>query len=446
MLIQFNLDGEHVNRNKWAYENGYIEGDFTIYMNGDVLFEETYMNVLELAIQLGVWLADIEAGHVRDFEYDSIDCEDCLLAFYMKETDVQIQVFEGEFTPVVPLEIVKRAVRRYMIALNIELHRRRYMDNLDRFLHGMMSPNQVALMLFESNSYEAAFGLLKKLAYQTPSVQSLNNLAYMYLREEEKMEKAEELLQQVLTLQPQSAFPYNMLGEIALHNGAYTQAKVYLEQALAFEEQEGTLYNLALAHFHVAEYKEAAHYFSRCRAMNGQVKLHEILARIYAGERAMAKDMLTNWQASDEDDVSAIEIADMYIELGCFLEAREQFEKEVLTTFLSPSSTARFAYMYQQLQDEASCRKLIAQMRAFTVAEIEEEEQTTYEDALSQQHQKERLHELRTYLHMYDSLFEQLKQGDVPPFEYDMYPYGGCQLFGCLLHGHAEYKEHVEKE
>lgn len=46
-----------------------------------------------------------------------------------------------------------------------------------------------------------------------------------------------------------------------------------------------------------------------------------------------------NWQ----DDISAIEIADVYIELNCFAEAREQFEKEVLTTLLLPSSTARFA-------------------------------------------------------------------------------------------------------
>lgn len=65
MILQFNLQGEHLNSSKWAYDNGYIEGDFYVYIDGQQLFEDSYMNVLELAIPHS-------HNYVRIWQYESI--------------------------------------------------------------------------------------------------------------------------------------------------------------------------------------------------------------------------------------------------------------------------------------------------------------------------------------------------------------------------------------
>ena len=39
-----------------------------------------------------------------------------------------------------------------------------------------------------------------------------------------------------------------------------------------------------------------------------------------------------------------------------------------------------------------------------------------------------------------EALWKRLKNGYVLKFEYDMYPSGGCQLFGCAQHGNLEYE------
>src|SRR5690606_36835303 len=122
----------------------------------------------------------------------------------------------------------------------------------------VISENKRAIMLLEENNYDEAFSLFKKLARETPSVQSLNNLAWLMLREEENRDDATALLEQALVLNPKSSFPYMMLGEIALHNRQYEKAKNYLQKALMFNDTEEATYNLAMAHFHLGEFEQAA--------------------------------------------------------------------------------------------------------------------------------------------------------------------------------------------
>lgn len=107
--------------------------------------------------------------------------------------------------PPLPIETVKNAVMRYLVALNVKLHEIDYMQKLDSFIYNNLSENAKAIMLFEQNEYAEALALFKKLAEDCPSVQSFNNLAWIYLREEEEMDEAEKLLKQVLNLNPQSS-------------------------------------------------------------------------------------------------------------------------------------------------------------------------------------------------------------------------------------------------
>lgn len=238
--IQSYLHHEHLNSGKWAFEHGTIKGYLEVYVNGDVLLVEPNMNVVDLAIQLGEWLQSVRRGVMRDFVYESLDQDGPVLHFSMQQDGILISSTwqNDERHKLLSLEDVVNAVTRYLVSLNMKLHEMDYFEKLDRFLPNNLSENAKALMLFEQNEYDAALALLKRLAEEQRDVQSLNNLAWMYLHEEEDRQTAKSLLLEVLSLNPQSYFPYNMLGEIALANGDLQLAETYLMKSLQLKHSE----------------------------------------------------------------------------------------------------------------------------------------------------------------------------------------------------------------
>jgi|LSQX01.2.fsa_nt_gb superkiller protein 3 len=61
----------------------------------------------------------------------------------------------------------------------------------------------------------------------------------------EMLQKAQGLLQQALTLQPDEASHYVLLGQIALQQGQYTEARTHAEKAITLDPQNDTAYNLS---------------------------------------------------------------------------------------------------------------------------------------------------------------------------------------------------------
>lgn len=303
-----------------------------------------------------------------------------------------------------------------------------------------LSANQKAIMLFEQNAYDEALMLFQKLAHDAPSVQSLNNLAWMFLREEEDRGEAKRLLQQVLAYKPQSPFPYMMLGEIALHQQRYEEAKNDLQQALIFSDTEEATYNLAMAHFQLGAYEQAATTFAQCKGDSGIPQLDEVVSWMYAGEHEKARTLLESWNEEADDYTGAIEIADVYVELGCYSEARVQFEKEWKRYVTSPYIVSRFAYTLWQIADKEACYMLIQQAIQQSKEELTDEQQRELDEHWTAQDRDERIVELTRQQQTLEALWKRLKNGYVPEFEYDMYPSGGCQLFGCRQHGNLEYE------
>ncbi|MCM3723983.1 tetratricopeptide repeat protein [Solibacillus isronensis] len=260
------------------------------------------------------------------------------------------------------------------------------------------------------------------------------------LREEEDRKRAWNVLQQVLPLQPQSDFPYLMLGEIAIHLQKFEEAKMYLQQALQFKESEIAQHNMALVHFYVGEYEQAAQAFSRCEGDSGLTQLNEVVSWMHAGQTAKAKVLLDYWNEEADDYTGAIEIADVYVELGCFAKAREQFEKEWQQYFVSPYIVSRYAYTLWQLGYKDACQQVVQQAIDKKKEEIVDEEQTELDEHWSEIDRAERLLEHQVQLKELETLIERLEQGFVPSFDFELYPDGGCQLFGCRQHGHPEYE------
>ncbi|MER1998218.1 MAG: tetratricopeptide repeat protein [Lysinibacillus sp.] len=443
MKFQFQLEGEHLNSSQWAYDNGYIEGDVQIYVYGTPFFQAQCLNVVELAIQLGIWLEDVRKGNVRDFAYDSLDHDELILLFTVKDGALRVlspwQHFE--LTQLLTVKTVEVAVQLYLIQLNEQLHQIDYVEKLDRFITEDVSDNRKAIMLFEQNDYESAFALFKRLAKEQPSVQSLNNLAWLYLREEEELEVAEQLLQQLLTYEPTAAFPFMMLGEISLRKQRYEQAKQYLLTAISFNEERPAMFNLAIAHFHLGEYKEAAAIFNTYAENSDLTKLNEVVSLLYAKEYAEAEQLLDAWDEESDHYTGAIEIADVYIELGAYEKARIHFEKEWTNYFATPYIVKRYSYTLMQIGEQALAQKVIGQSIESLKEEYLEEQQTQFDEHWTVADQREKLAELTEQMSELAGLYDQLQRGYVPTFDYELYVDGGCQLFGCMQHSHPEYDE-----
>lgn len=441
MKFQFELKGEQFNPNEWASDNCHLVGDLQIYVDGQLYFTETHITIVGLAKELGKWLAAMQHDLRCNFIYYLIDRDEPILLFDIQQDRMKLHSPIEQFEPpALPVETVKYAVLRFLVALNEQLHKIDYIEKLDRFLTGVVTENTKAILLLEQNEYEESLALFKKLAEEAPSVQSLNNYAWMFLREEEDRDEAERLLQQVLAFEPQSSFPYMMLGEIAIHKQQYEEAKSYLQQALSFSETEEATYNLALAHFQLGAYEQAAQTFALCVGDSGLTQLNEVVSWVYAGMHDKAKALLEGWNAEADDYTGAIEIADVYMELGQFVEAREQFEKEWNSYYTSPYIVSRFAYALWQLQDKDACHSIIQHAIQQNKEEIKDEQQAELDEHWTAQDRDERIVELTRQQQTLEALSDKLQNGYVPAFEYDIYPMGGCQLFGCVQHGNLEYK------
>lgn len=269
---------------------------------------------------------------------------------------------------------------------------------------------------------DEALAKLQQLAEKKPSVQSLNNLAYMYLREEEDRDTAEKLLLQALKLNPQSAYPYMMLGEIALHNRQYEQAKTYLQQAMAFTSTEEATYNLAIAYFNLGAYEQAAKTFACYAGDSDQTRLHEVVSWMYAGELDKARELLANWNEEADGYTGAIEIADVYVELGNYSEARVQFEKEWHEYYLSPFVISGYAYTLLQLEGDDACQAIIQQAIQQKKEEIKDELERELDEYWTVENRDEHIKELNEHLQELEALWPQLENGYKPAFDYDMYP------------------------
>src|SRR4051812_38034871 len=108
-----------------------------------------------------------------------------------------------------------------------------------------MTLNKEALILFENNQYDKALNLFEKAVKVKRTVQSLNNLAWIYLYEEEDLQKGKIILEEVIVQKPKSHFPYNMLGEIAIKEGRWIEAKEILMKSLVLFHSTEAIHNLA---------------------------------------------------------------------------------------------------------------------------------------------------------------------------------------------------------
>ncbi|MDN4608222.1 tetratricopeptide repeat protein [Sporosarcina highlanderae] len=303
----------------------------------------------------------------------------------------------------------------------------------------MVNLNEKALQLFEENAYDEALDLLEQAVEKGRTVQSLNNLAWMYMYEEEDVQRAKPLLEEVVALRPQCHFPYNMLGEVALQEKNWDGARELLRKSIAIRSSGEAIHNLAVADFYTDRFQQAADGFHSIAEDSDIVSWYEVIARIRNREWAVAKSILDQWNSESSHYLGAIEAADAYVEMDCWQEARDKFEKEWSDYFISPNVISRYAYVLFRLHDLHACRQVIDRAVADKRVEIEEEKQEICDENWTEADKADRILELQEELSGLQQLFAKLQAGYLPVFRFELHHEGGCYLFGCKQHGHSEW-------
>ncbi|MGG3892062.1 tetratricopeptide repeat protein [Metabacillus fastidiosus] len=283
-----------------------------------------------------------------------------------------------------------------------------------------MNINQKAIEMFEQNEYEEAMELFQQAVHESRDIQSLNNLAWMYLYEEENDDKALELVKEAVKMNPSSYFPYNILGEISIRQEKWKEAKEVLRKSISIQPSNEAHHNLAIAYYNLGELEEASEFFLQAAGDSDNTMYNHIKCLIDLGRTIEAKEKVDAFNEKAEDFVGEIGVADLYVELNCYKEAIQWFEKGYKEYGKSPYWIGRFVYALFKTNNFLRINEVIREA-------IEEKEE------LIEEYMEDNNH--------YKKTIELITSGYVPPLDFETYCTEACYLFGCERHNHPEYQK-----
>ncbi|HDR7688454.1 tetratricopeptide repeat protein [Bacillus toyonensis] len=308
-----------------------------------------------------------------------------------------------------------------------------------------MNINEKAIEMFEQNEYEKAMELFQRAVHESRGVQSLNNLAWMYFYEEEDDARALELIKEVVKLNPSSYFPYNILGEIYIKQKKWEEAKEVLQKSISIQPSiqpsNEAYHNVAVAHYNLGELEKASEFFLRVAGDSDYIMYSYVKCLIDLGRTTEAKEKLDTFNRESDDLIGEIHVADLYVELNCYKEAIEWFERGYKEVWKSPNWIGRFVYALYKANNFTRINEVIRESIEAKTAEIEDVQTEEVEENWTEKDKKELIEEYTEENNCYKKMIERIKSGYVPGLEFETYHIGGCYLFGCKRHNHLEYEE-----
>lgn len=304
-----------------------------------------------------------------------------------------------------------------------------------------MNINEKAIEMFEQNEYEKAMELFHQAVQESRGVQSLNNLAWMYFYEEENVDKALELIKEVIKLNPSSYFPYNILGDIYLKQEKWAETKEVLQNSISIQPSGEAFHNVAVAHYNLGELEKASEFFLRVAGDSDYIMYNYVKCLIDLGRTTEAKEKLDAFNRKSDDFVGEIHVADLYVELNCYKEAIEWFEKGYKEVWKSPNWIGRFVYVLYKANNFTRINEVIRESIEAKTEEIEDVQNEEVEENWTEKDKKELIEEYTEENNCYKKMIERIESGYVPGLEFETYHLGACYLFGCKRHNHLEYEE-----
>ncbi|MBT2656001.1 tetratricopeptide repeat protein [Bacillus sp. ISL-18] len=304
-----------------------------------------------------------------------------------------------------------------------------------------MNTNQKAIEKFEQNEYEEAMELFQQAVHESRDVQSLNNLAWVYLYEEEDDDKALELIKEAVKMNPTSYFPYNILGEIHIRQEQWKEAKDALRKSISIQPSDVAYHNLAVTYYKLGELEKASEFFSRGAGDSDNVMYSHIKCLIDLGRITEAKEKLDRFNKKADDFVGEIDVADLYIEMNCYKEAIHWFETGYKDYSKDPYWVRRFVYALLKTNNYSRMNQVIQEAIEEKGEEIEGAKKEEVEENWTEMDKKEFIEELIEENNQYKNMINLISSGYTPKLEFETYRTGACYLFGCKRHNHPGYQK-----
>jgi tetratricopeptide (TPR) repeat protein len=303
-----------------------------------------------------------------------------------------------------------------------------------------LNTNQKALEFFNQNEYQKALKLFKRAVIESRDIQSLNNLAWMYLYEEENDEEAFKLIQEVILMNPNSYFPYNILGEIYIRQKEWKLASDAFNKSISIHPNNEALANIAAAKYHLGDFKEAAELFQRFAGDSDYTMYSHLKCLIKLDMKCEAKNKLDKFNPDADDYVGDVEVAELYVELKCFKEAINFFEKGWDQYSKDPSWICIFVYALYQLGNTTRIDQVLQEGISEKKKDIKEAYEEELEENWTEDDKNNCIKQLIDEKNKYENMLELFSVGNTPIIDFEPSITGGCYLFGCKLHKHAEYQ------
>ncbi|MCI0767687.1 tetratricopeptide repeat protein [Bacillus sp. TL12] len=303
-----------------------------------------------------------------------------------------------------------------------------------------MNLNELAIELLEKNEYEESLKLFKKAVQVARNVQSLNNLAWIYIYEEQDTETAFELMKEVIEMKPSSHFSYNLLGEIYIKKKMWGDASSILLQSITIQPSMEAYKNLGIANYYLRELKEASEYLLMGASNSDYYMYGHIKCLIEMGNTTEAKRKLDLFSEEDENFIGEIEVAELYIEMGCFKEAIVWFEKGRKVYSDEPRWISRYVYCLLKVSSLTSAQEIIGKVIEQTNELIQDVLDEECDKGWTESDKEERVSELISNKEEYNHVIEKIMSGYVPQIEFEIPIATDCYLFGCQRHKHPGYE------
>lgn len=300
-----------------------------------------------------------------------------------------------------------------------------------------MNLNQRAIGFYEMNRFEEALATFELALKQSRTVQSLNNLAWMYYHEEGKIEQAKALLHEALLMSPSSYFPYYLLGEIYIYERHWREAVSILSQGTQITSACEGFHNLGVAQYNMGEMREASVNFLKGSQSPSDYSLYcHVKCLIALNEYDEVAKKLDNFDEAHHEFVGEIELAEAYYVIGDYATAVAWFDKGWHKYYKSPEWVGAYYYALLKMNQAEEARRVLSLAMEDMREEITQYEKEQFDDEATKRDQDEAIRRLYHQLERYQLLQE---SDYIPPISFTPSEVSACYLFGCNRHQHSEY-------
>ncbi|WP_422659491.1 tetratricopeptide repeat protein [Paenibacillus sp. EC2-1] len=310
--------------------------------------------------------------------------------------------------------------------------------------------NLRAIEALENNDYDSSLLLFKQAVEESRNIQSLNNLAFLYISEGIRNQEgfwecgdlpAIELLRECTSLHPSSHFPYSLIGEAYLNLEQWQEAVRALEKAVSFDPSSPiAYYNLAIAFYQLHDVEKAAFYFSKAADKSELAKYAYAKCLIDLNQFNEAGRILDALIHETDDYVGDVEIAELYVEMKQYGQAVVFFEKSWDEYAKEPVWVDRYIYSLLKMGQHHRIETSVQQITDDNLKLIEEIQMDTSEDEhWSLVDREERIRELVAENNHFHQIQHRISVGYTPPMHFQPSVLSDCYWFGCKRHSHPEY-------